>query len=73
MKKYSVVVYLFLMLIIVVVAEFINLCCHLLFGKKPNQKVSAMSIIINSFLLTVLMFAAGAFITKALGWDKEED
>lgn len=32
-----------------------------------------MSIIINSFLLTVLMFTAGAFITKALGWDKEED
>lgn len=31
-----------------------------------------MSIIINSFLLTVLMFEAGAFITKSLGWDKEE-
>lgn len=40
--------------------------------QETNQKVSAMSIIINSFLLTVLMFAAGAFITKALGWDKEE-
>jgi hypothetical protein len=40
--------------------------------QKTNQKVSAMSIIINSFLLTVLMFAAGAFITKSLGWDKEE-
>ena len=32
-----------------------------------------MVIVFNSFLLTVLMFAAGAFITKALGWDKEED
>lgn len=31
-----------------------------------------MSIIINSFLLTVLMFAAGAFITKSIGLDKEE-
>ena len=31
-----------------------------------------MSIIINSFLLTVLMFAVGAFITKSLGLDKEE-
>ena len=31
-----------------------------------------MSIIINSFLLTALMFAAGAFITKALGLDKED-
>ena len=31
-----------------------------------------MSIIINSFLLTALMFAACAFIAKALGWDKEE-
>lgn len=72
MRKYSVVVYLFFMLIIVVVAEIINLCCHLLFGKKTIKKVSAMSIIINSFLLTVLMFAAGAFITKSLGWDKEE-
>lgn len=40
--------------------------------QETNQKVSAMSIIINSFLLTVLMFAAGAFITKALGWDKED-
>lgn len=40
--------------------------------QETNQKVSAMSIIINSFLLTVLMFAAGAFITKSLGWDKED-
>ena len=31
-----------------------------------------MSVIINSFLLTVLMFAAGAFIAKALGWDEED-
>ncbi len=31
-----------------------------------------MVIIFNSFLLTVLMFAAGAFITKSLGWDKED-
>ena len=31
-----------------------------------------MSIIINSFLLTVLMFAAGAFITKSICLDKEE-
>ena len=38
MGKYSVVVYLFLMLIIVVVAEIINLCCHLMFGKKPIKK-----------------------------------
>lgn len=38
MKKYSVVVYLFLMLIIVVAAEIINLCCHLAFGKKPIKK-----------------------------------
>ena len=38
MKKYSVVVYLFLMLIIVVVAEFINLCCYLAFGKKSIKK-----------------------------------
>jgi hypothetical protein len=26
------------MLIIVVAAEIINLCCHLLFGKKPIKK-----------------------------------
>ena len=31
-----------------------------------------MVIIFNSFLLTVLMFAAGAFITKSLGWDTED-
>lgn len=31
-----------------------------------------MVIIFNSFLLTVLMFAVGAFIAKALGWDKED-
>ena len=31
-----------------------------------------MVIIFNSFLLTVLMFAAGAFITKSIGWDKED-
>mgnify|MGYP004458388135 CR=1 FL=1 len=31
-----------------------------------------MSIIVNSFLLTVLMFAVCAFIAKALGWDKED-
>lgn len=31
-----------------------------------------MVIIFNSFLLTVLMFAAGAFVTKALGWDEED-
>ena len=31
-----------------------------------------MSIIINSLLLTVLMFAVGAFIVKALGWDEED-
>ena len=31
-----------------------------------------MVIIFNSFLLTVLMFASGAFITKSLGWDKDE-
>ena len=31
-----------------------------------------MSIIINSFLLTVLVFAAGVFIAKSLGWDKED-
>ena len=38
MRKYSVVVYLFFMLIIVVVAEIINLCFHLLFGKKTIKK-----------------------------------
>ena len=31
-----------------------------------------MVIIFNSFLLTVLMFAAGAFITKSIGLDKED-
>ena len=31
-----------------------------------------MVIIFNSFLLTVLMFAAGAFIAKSLGLDKED-
>lgn len=38
MRKYFVVGYLFLMLIIVVAAEIINLCCHLMFGKKPIKK-----------------------------------
>lgn len=38
MNKYFVVVYLFLMLIIVVAAEIINLCCHLVFGKKLIKK-----------------------------------
>lgn len=40
MRKYSVVVYLFFMLIIVVVAEIINLCCHLLFGKNQSKSFS---------------------------------
>ena len=38
MRKYSVVVYLLFMLIIVVASEIINICCHLLFGKKPIKK-----------------------------------
>lgn len=38
MRKYSVFVYLLFMLIIVVVAEIINIFCHLMFGKKPIKK-----------------------------------
>ena len=72
MTKYSVVVYLFFMLIIVVVAEIYQSLLPLVVRQETNQKISIMSIIINSFLLTVLMFAAGAFITKSLGWDKED-